>query len=213
MEPMEKRRRDKGSRRRRGSTLAAVVVTVMIIAALAAVALPVVQGAEDVDNASRTATILVSLDSSLTSNNATVLVKGICNVTTHCPFFLSSMVLPIAAGTPTCRTGTNYAAGDVTSWLTAAPFFGQPILPGKGLHTPLGWVHDSLIKLANNSFELHIDSLTLDQANYLDIAIDGSATATTLKLRYAEQPAIFTATGQHRYLARYIPTPTGRINC
>jgi type II secretory pathway pseudopilin PulG len=199
--------------RRGGFTLAAVIVTVMIIAALAAVALPVVQGADDIDAAQRTAAMLISLDSSLTSNNANVLLKGVCNSTAHCPLFVSSLTNPIASGDPTCKAGTNYGNPDVTNWLKGAPFSGYPIIGGKGFKTPLGWVHDTLIKLANNSFELHIDSLTADQANYLDLAIDGSATPTTLKLRYAEQPAIFAATGQHRYLARYIPTPTGRINC
>jgi type II secretory pathway pseudopilin PulG len=197
----------------RGSTLAAVVVTVMIIAALAAVALPVLQGAQTLEDANRTAIVFRSLDSSLESNSGTALIKGICRTTSQCPLFLSSLVILVTTSTPTCKVGTNYGGGDVTNWLTAAPFSGYTIVPGKGVRTPLGWISDTLTRLANNSIEMHLDSLTADQANYLDIAIDGSATPTTLKLRYAEQAAVFTATGQHRYLARYIPTAGANIRC
>src|SRR5439155_5820608 len=156
------------------------------------------------DDANRAAIMLKSLDSSLESNNASALLKGPCKLLTECPKFLSSLVFRITTATPTCKPATNFSAADTTAWKNGAPFTGYPILVGKGLRTPIGWVHDTLIRLAANSFELHIDSLTLDQANYLDIAIVVAANAGTGKLLYAEQGAIFTATGQHRYLARYI---------
>lgn len=200
-------------RQARGSTLALVLVTVMVTAAIAAAALPVLQGAKDADDARRTAVMLVALDTSLTSANANALLKGVCNAVSRCPKFLSTLVVPVTISTPSCKAGTNMGSADVGNWLNGAPYTGYIVVAGKGIRTPLGWIHDTLTTLSTTSIEMHIDSLTLDQANYLDIAIDGSAGAGAGKLQYAEQAAIFAASGQHRYLAKYIPTAGARIKC
>ena len=71
------------------------------------------------------------------------------------------------------------------------PFSGLAIVAGKGVYTPLGWIHDSVLKSTTGTpsitgfVELHIDSLSLDDVQELDQVIDGSVSGTAGLLRFA----------------------------
>jgi hypothetical protein len=104
--------------------------------------------------------------------------------------------------------GALYVAADTTAWnpVGAAPgassqwppYSGLTIVAGKGVLTPMGWVHDSVLKSASGTpsipgwVEVVIDSLSLDDVQELDLAIDGGfptppglPSGTTGLLRYA----------------------------
>jgi type II secretory pathway pseudopilin PulG len=199
-------------RQLRGFTLLAVLVGVMIVATLAAVALPVVAGASDYKEAQRTALIFRSLDSSLTkptSNaNATLGVIGFCvQVNTKCPKRLYSLTSP-PKGELKCSGSASFTGGNSTSdsakWIAIAPFSGLPIVKDKGVLTPLGWIHDTLFRRTDTPAraDLHLDSLTFNQVNYLDLILDGTANASVGRLQYAEN-LVSASAGQHRYLASF----------
>jgi hypothetical protein len=98
-------------------------------------------------------------------------------------------------------SGAVYVAADTTSWnpngaapgLSSQwpPYSGLPIVSGKGVLTPMGWVHDSVLKSSTGTpsipgwVEMRIDSLSLDDVQELDLAIDGSIDGTSGLLRFA----------------------------
>jgi hypothetical protein len=97
--------------------------------------------------------------------------------------------------------GTVYSAAQVTLWkqrdslpLGPLAFTFLNIIPGQGVSTPLGWIRDSVIKGTSAAgtagwVELHMDSISLADAQRLDSAVDRTAVgSTTGLLRYANSP-------------------------
>jgi prepilin-type N-terminal cleavage/methylation domain-containing protein len=112
--------------------------------------------------------------------------------------------------------GSLYVAADTVAWnpVGAAPggssqwppYSGVPIVTGNGVLTPMGWVHDSVLNSTNGVtsipgwVEVHIDSLSLDDAQELDLAVDGSISPTAGLLRFA-------ANGSYQLARFLIPAP------
>jgi type II secretory pathway pseudopilin PulG len=187
----------------RGFTLIAIVVTVMIIAVIAAVAVPYLTESTHEMSAVRTAQILRTLELDLNNTSATNGPSGFCATFGLCPQLLHDLTVQIQATELEACNG-NAAYGGITgTWPGNAPYSGLPIAPGNGVWTPLGVIHDSVVKTSNGNVELHIDSLTLNDAINLDIAVDGSpGTPTTGQLTYAATPV--NTSGQTLELAKYL---------
>ena len=163
---------------RRGISLIAIVVTVMIIAVLAAVAVPYLRESNDQMAAVRTAQIFRTLELDLNNFPANKNgVQGFCNWVGICPQQLQQLTRQITIADLACG-GAAYKASQVGFWISAAPYSGLPISPGYGVWTPLGVIHDSVIKVSTGNFELHIDSMSANAA--ADLAAQIGAQLTTV---------------------------------
>jgi hypothetical protein len=112
--------------------------------------------------------------------------------------------------------GAVYVAKDTIAWnpVGAAPgassqwppYSGLNIVSGKGVLTPMGWVHDSVLKSTTGTpsiagwVEVRIDSLSLDDVQELDQVIDGSVNGAAGLLRFA-------ANGSFQLARFLIPAP------
>jgi prepilin-type N-terminal cleavage/methylation domain-containing protein len=215
--------------RRRGFTLAEVIVSVVILAVAAAVAVPYLAAQNRRADAESTRDILFSLSVSLSNpHTCTVVVAPPCpalpavtrsigyqgfmqHVSSKFPQQLHQLTTKIALTDRSCN-GNVYVAADTVAWnpigaapgaaAKFAPYSGLPIVSGNGVFTPLGWVHDSVLKSTTGTpsiagwVELHIDSLSVDDVQELDQVIDGSVSGTTGLLRFA-------ASGSYQ-LARFL---------
>jgi hypothetical protein len=193
---------------RRGFSLALIVVSLAIMAIMAAIAAPLLFSADDQAGAQQTAEILNSLKKSITygANDATGSI-GFCTTVTLCPARLSQLTNKIVAGDRCCcmtATAVNFAAAQVTTWLTRAPFSGLAIVPNIGLWTPMGIIHDSLVRNTATAFELHIDSVPQYKAIYLDSLVDGAVNATAGAVQYALSPG--TTAAKNFYLIKFVVT-------
>ena len=188
------------------------MVAIVAVALIAAAAIPLVSSAEAEIDAVRVADLLESLDSSLRKNATDAAGnQGFCRYMGKCPAFLTNLVVYIVSGQPSCAA--NWTNGNVNAWDDLAPWSGLTIVPGSGLKTPYGTVHDTIVRLSGSSYELHLDSLSADQANYLDFAVDGVAGVAAGRIRYALTPNVLAATGQSLYLVRYVVSGTTNVNC
>src|SRR4051812_43540558 len=176
-----------GRRRRQGFSLVAIVVTVVVLAVLAAVVVPYLTESTHELSAVRTAEILRTLELDLNNTVAANGANGFCQAVTSCPSQLQHLTRQISnADFQACNGVVVYKASEVSNWIASAPYSGLPIVPGYGVWTPLGVIHDSTIKHGSkDTVELHIDSLPLNDAVSLDIAVDGASNAATGQLVYA----------------------------
>jgi len=207
MVPISPKRSVRG---RKGFSLIAIVVTVVILAVLAAVILPYLTESTHELSAVRTAEILRTLELDLNNTVASNGLDGFCQRVTTCPSQLQHLTRQITtADRQGCNTTALYKAAEVSNWIANAPYSGLPIVPGYGVWTPLGVIHDSTIKHGvKDTIELHMDSLPLNDAISLDIAIDGVNNATTGQLVYSAT-AVNTS-GQTLELVTYRIKATGK---
>ena len=138
-------------------------------------------------SAVRTAEILRTLELDLNNTTANNGLNGFCPTVGGCPQTLQQLTRQIStADRSACNTLALWKAAEVGTWIASAPFSGLPIVPGYGVWTPLGIIHDSTIKHGlKDTVELHIDSLPLYDAINIDIAVDGVNNATTGRVVYA----------------------------
>jgi Tfp pilus assembly protein PilE len=174
---------------RRGISLVAIVVTVMIIAVLAAVAVPYLRESNDEMAAVRTAQILRTLEQDLNNTQDPANgPSGFCVRVTVCPQQLQHLYRAITAtdrsacGAVLYTTSGGGGGGQVGRWTLNAPYTGLPVSPGYGVWTPLGVIHDSVIKVATGSIELHMDSVSANAAADLDVAVDGATSPGQLTI-------------------------------
>ncbi len=218
-------------RARRAFTLAEVVVSVVILVVTAAVVVPYLAAQNRRKQAEDTRTILFSLTMSLNSPHTcfansngcvgapaplrTASYMGFLQRVTKYPQQLHHLITKIPLTERSCN-GSLYVAADTLAWnpVGAAPgvsaqwppYSGLPIVSGKGVLTPMGWVHDSVLKSTTGSpsiagwVEVHIDSLSLDDVQELDLAIDGTVSGTTGLLRFA-------ANGSYQLARFLVPAP------
>src|SRR5205085_7867715 len=94
------------------------------------------------------------------------------------------------------------------------------IIPNQGVETPLGWVHDSVVKgtiaAGTTAFaELHIDSVARSDVLELDAAIDDAADSLTGLVRWVNATGL--SSGSNLRLVRFlISSPlngTTQIGC
>ena len=193
--------RARSVRGRIGFSLIAIVVTVAVLAIIAAVAAPLLRESSHEMAAVRTAQILHTLALDLTNNTATNGTKGFCVQVTVCPGQLQHLTRQILSTEIQACGGTAYG-GNTTKWITAAPYSGLSIAPGYGVWTPLGVVHDSVLRTSRGNIELHIDSVSLNDAASLDSAMDFASTPTTGTLTYAATAV--NNSGQTLELVKYL---------
>lgn len=190
------------SGKRHGFTLVAVVVGLMVLVIVAAVAAPYVNERNDQQDAQRTSQMLRALSQALVNQTAANGVTGFCKQVKQCPARLHYLTTQITSTDTACiSTTTPFAAANIGNWIGGAPYSGLPIVAGYGVPTPLGVIHDTVIRISTTLLELHIDSVTANQAGYLDVAVDGTANSASGVLQYG--PTAVNTTNQQLYLVKY----------
>jgi hypothetical protein len=127
--------------------------------------------------------------------------KVVVAAVTKYPQNLHALTNRLTLVTEKSCNGTAWVAADTVAWNPTgaapglagqwAPYSGLTIVTGRGAYTPLGWVHDSVLKSTTGApsiagwVELHIDSLSVDDVNELDLVIDGSVNGAAGLLRFA----------------------------
>jgi hypothetical protein len=209
-----------------------VVVSTVILVVAAAVVVPYLAAQNRRKQAEDTRAILFSLSMSLNTPHSCIVASNGCvgspaplrtvsflgfmqRLNSKYPQQLHQLNNKILLTDRSCN-GSVYVAADTTLWNPAGaapgasaqwpPYSGLNIVSGKGVLTPMGWVHDSVLKSTTGIpsiagwVEVHIDSLSLDDVNELDLAIDGSVNATAGLLRFA-------ASGSYQLARFLIPAP------
>ena len=220
------------ARSRPAFTLAEVVVSTVILVVAAAVVVPYLAAQNRRKQAEDTRAILYSLTMSLNTPHSCIVASNGCvgspaplrtvgymgflqRVNSKYPQQLHQLTTKIPLTERSCN-GSVYVAADTVTWNPVGvapggsgqwpPYSGLAIVSGKGILTPVGWVHDSVLKSTTGSpsiagwVEVHIDSLSLDDAQELDLAVDGSISGTTGLLRFA-------ANGSYQLARFLIPAP------
>jgi prepilin-type N-terminal cleavage/methylation domain-containing protein len=194
--------------RRRGFTLAEVVVATIVLAIVAGVAVASFAGYNNQKRVAETAEILASLGTSLNNNNTAGGGMGFLQtVSRKYPRQLNHLTRQILRTDLSCIAAV-YVTADTVAWRTWAPYSGLNIIQGQGVATPIGWVHDSVVKGTAGAgtagwVELHIDSISPDDAQSLDILVDNSSNAAAGLVRYVPTTGVPTLR-----LVRYlIPSP------
>jgi prepilin-type N-terminal cleavage/methylation domain-containing protein len=213
---------------RPGFSLAEVVVTAAVLVIIAAAALPSLSGYYSQKRVNDTRDVLVSLSMSIANQNVAAGERGfgrVVNATRKYPGRLSQLTIPILPADRQCQIAggaTGYAAADTgtTGWKAGAPYSGLNIVLDKGVETPLGWVHDSVVKgtiaAGTTGFaELHIDSVARNDVVNLDAAIDDNVDSTSGMIRFVNATGLSSASNL-RLVQFLIPSPvsgTTQIGC
>jgi prepilin-type N-terminal cleavage/methylation domain-containing protein len=216
------------SRQRRAFTLAEVIVTAAVLVIIAAAALPALAGYYSQQRLSGTRDVLLSLSMSLANHNSAGGERGflrVVNATRKYPGKLSHLTIPILPTDRQCQTAggaTVYTAADtgIAGWKVGAPYSGLNIIQNKGVQTPLGWVHDSVVKgtiaAGTTGFiELHIDSVARDDVQNLDALIDDATDSTTGFVRWVNATGLSSASNLRlvRFLVSSPVSGTSQIGC
>jgi prepilin-type N-terminal cleavage/methylation domain-containing protein len=183
------------SGRRRGFTLAEVVVTAAVLVIIAAITMPSLAGYYNIKNVAETKATLLSLGLALNNQSVIAQDRGFLQqVNTKYPQKLSYLTTPIVSATSTqcgstVATPLTFGVADVTAWNAAGPFTDINVIANKGVATPLGWVHDSVVKGASavgtaGWVELHIDSIERADVRALDSLIDTSVDSAAGQIRF-----------------------------
>lgn len=204
---------------RPGFTLAEIVVSAVILTVIAAIALPSYAGYNNAKRASDTATILNSLALSLNNYNNQAGPTGYLQTVGKYPQFLHHLTSAITTSDKQC-SGAVYTTTQVSNWLKHAPYSGLDIVTSNGVSTPLGWVHDSVIKGTHTGafgssqsgwVELHIDSVSTTDVLSLDSLVDNGIDSTQGLIR--DSTATNTLTSANLHLIRFlIPAPLNGSN-
>lgn len=182
---------------RAGSGLLVAVVAIALIAILAAAAVPILSGYNDLQKASDTYTMFQSLQYSLVNGTATLGNNGWNNAmgANKLPSRLSYMTEGIVGNTSTKCQGGTFANGDATTARKQGPFSGFFVVPGSGagsgLLTPLGTaIKDTVLPnafipgVSAGRVAIGMDSVTDNDRNNLDLLIDNSDGATAGTFRW-----------------------------
>jgi prepilin-type N-terminal cleavage/methylation domain-containing protein len=207
------------TRTRRGFTLAEVVVTAVVLVIIAAAALPALSGYYSQQRVDDTREILVSLNQSINNHSPVSGGRGfgrLVSATRKYPGKLSQLTTQIIPADRQCQVAagaTAYVAADtgVAGWKLGAPYSGLPIVLNQGVETPLGWVHDSVIKgtvaAGTTGFaEVHIDSVARDDVLALDLMIDDAVDSTAGFIRFVNATGLSSAS-KLRLVRFLIPSP------
>lgn len=179
--------RPSAGRIRRGVSLVAIVVTVMIIAVIAAVAVPYLRESNDEMAVLRTVQVLQTLELDLRNNQNNNGLPAFCQQVGVCPQLLQHLTRQITVADKRACGGAVYSGGQAGNWITNAPYSGLPIVAGYGVWTPLGVIHDSVIRVATGSVELHIDSISANAAAALVAALPAQITSANTAVNTSGQ--------------------------
>jgi type II secretory pathway pseudopilin PulG len=172
---------------RRGISLIAIVVTVMIIAVIAAVAVPYLRESNDAMAVVRTVQIFQTLEVDLRNNQNGNGQPAFCQQVGVCPQQLQHLTRQVTVADMRACGGVAYSGGQAGNWITNAPYSGLPIVAGYGVWTPLGVIHDSVIRVAQGSIELHIDSVSANAAAALVAALPAQITSANTAVNTSGQ--------------------------
>ena len=193
---------------------------------IAAAAVPALAGYYSQQRVSDTRDVLLSLSLSVNNHNNRNGTRGfgrLVNATRKYPFKLSQLTIQILPTDKQCQVAAGaagYVAADTTAWKTGAPYSGLNIVLNKGVETPLGWVHDSVVKGTaaagtTGYAELHIDSIASDDARSLDLIIDDAIDSTAGFVRWVNGTGL--SSGSNLRLVRFLlPSPVSgatQIGC
>jgi type II secretory pathway pseudopilin PulG len=202
------RRRRRSPRQRAGYVLLVVMVGMAVSAVAAAATIPILFGADRRAAAEETAMLMESIARSLYNPVADTGANGnlgFRQAVNKYPAQLWHLTRLFDQTEDRCD-GAAYrsnASNEIGKWQDGPnPYSGLPIVEDKGLPTPLGFIHDTLVIASDNDFvEFHLDSLATEDVQYLDLIIDGAADSTAGTLRYKR--ATGTLAAQHLHLAMY----------
>jgi hypothetical protein len=165
--------------------LVAVAVALALIAAFAAIVVPIMAGHQQMLDVTRTRQILQSLEFSIGngSGSANGGVGFKSTLSGKVPARLSQLVIQITgSNSDQSCTGSGYGGGDQTTWATKAPYSGLYIPFRVGVSTPIGTIRDTVLpashpRVPSNELGFMIDSVTPEDAQLLDLLVDGTSPA------------------------------------
>lgn len=184
-------------RSRRGFTLVEVIVALAVMLILAAVALPQMAGYLDQQRIQDTATLMATVRDALYGPSTSFRSNVGANAGR-----LSHLSTPLVNGDDN-SCGNNYNGGQRNSWPNGGPYVNFVIDPTGGLRTPIGQADDLMTRITGGGTWLRINfnnSVTLADAQALDLHVDGSLSATTGTVRWTAQAGTDMAT-LHYYVA------------
>jgi prepilin-type N-terminal cleavage/methylation domain-containing protein len=179
--------------RRSAFTLVEVIVALAVILILAAVAVPQLGGFLDQKRVEETATLLDEISDALYGPGSFQDNVG-ANASR-----LSFLSAPIVNGDDD-SCGTNYSNGERADWPDGGPYVNFVIDPIDGLATPIGQAQDQLTRVTGGGTWLRItwpNTVTLADAQALDVHIDGALNAATGAVRWTPQAGTDMATLQY----------------
>ena len=181
--------------RRRAFTLVEVIVALAVMLILAAVALPQLGGHLDQKRVEETADLLAELRDALYGPATSFRTVVQANASR-----LSHLSTPIVNGNQD-SCGGNYTGVERGRWPNGGPFINWVIDPAAGLRTPIGQAQDLLDRDPNNgggsTGRLRItfpNTVTLADAQALDIHVDGVLNGGTGVVQWTPQPGTDMAT-------------------
>jgi hypothetical protein len=182
---------------RAGSGLLVAVAAIALVAILAAAAIPILSGYNDLQKAADTDSIFQSLRYSLVNNTAAIGNDGWNDAVGNnkLPSRLSYLTEGIVGNTSTKCQGGTFATGDATTVRKQGPFSGLFITAGSGagsgLRTPLGtMIKDTVLPnafipgVSSGRVAIGMDSVSDNDRNNLDLLIDNSDGATAGTFRW-----------------------------
>jgi hypothetical protein len=166
------------------------ICTIGVIAILVATAAPHLAQINDVNRVDGTAQTLRDLAAGVDSFNLYA-KRGSASFTT--PALLSDLTTSIANGAPAGCTALTYNNTAVANWTAHAPY-ADFFVPGGGIWTPLGRVSDAPSRAAavlaaprtstSDPYYIQIDSVDVELARMLDLAVDDTLNAGGGALQY-----------------------------
>jgi len=197
------------------------IVTIALIAMVAAAAIPVLAGYNEMTRADETRLMLLSLQYSLTNATAALGRNGFLQSLGNNRFAgrLSQLVIPITNADFKCNA-TNYGGGDAGKWLDLAPYSGLYIVagtgPGSGVQTPVGMIKDAVQRPSTRPqggvtaplvpagrVALAMDSVSASDVTNLDLLIDDADGAAAGTLQWGTSVA---GGGAYNYVIYTITT-------
>jgi prepilin-type N-terminal cleavage/methylation domain-containing protein len=175
--------------RRSAFTLVEVIVALAVILILAAVAVPQLGGYLDQKRVEETAALLAQLRDALFGPATSFRAEVGANASR-----LSHLSTPIVNGDDD-SCGSNYSNGERGNWPDGGPYINWIIDPAAGLRTPIGQAQDLLERVPVNgggsTGRLRIrfpNTVTLVDAQALDVYVDGVQNGTSGVVHWAQQP-------------------------
>lgn len=178
-------------RSRRGFTLVEVIVALAVILILAAVALPQMAGYLDQQRIEETASLMARIRDALYGPSTSFRSNVGANASR-----LSHLSTPIVNGDDD-SCGNNYSNGERGNWPDEGPYVNFVIDPVGGLRTPIGQADDLMTRVTGGGTWLRINfnnTVTLADAQALDLYVDGTLNGTTGTVRWTPQAGTDMAT-------------------
>jgi hypothetical protein len=180
-------------RRRSGFALFAIVIGIVVITMLATLMMAPVSGDNRQERIQRTADVLHRLVAEMDSASGNMINYfrghmqsggGAPNTRQKWPGRLSHLYTQ-PLGTDLACSGSTYTAEGVTVTSWRGPYHLVPIRNTGHNIAPGFFADDALVRVSNTEAYIRIQNVDLDDAEALDLTVDGAANAAAGAVRYA----------------------------